>query len=128
MISVGTAAEMLGVHTDTLVRWDRSGVLPALKTRGGHRRYRIEDIQAVMNGDWRHMKKGILEVSTALLKQALSLPSTTDILGVWYDPRTDLVQLQVSDPSLVETPEGATLPKIMIRHELSLPEDNPSQR
>jgi excisionase family DNA binding protein len=42
-ISVGAAAEILGVSISTLRRWEKEGLLlPAYRTLGGHRRYDSE--------------------------------------------------------------------------------------
>jgi excisionase family DNA binding protein len=41
------AAELLGVNTNTLARWVRAGMLPAVTTPGGHRRYRRADVRAL---------------------------------------------------------------------------------
>lgn len=48
LIPAGKAASLLGVHPDTLRRWDADGTLTALRTPGGHRRYRMSDIEAFM--------------------------------------------------------------------------------
>jgi len=45
MVSIGKAADMLGLHIDTLREWDKEGKLTPVKTFGGHRRYKICDIQ-----------------------------------------------------------------------------------
>lgn len=46
LLTIGEAAEALGVTTTTLRNWDKSGVLhPDEKTRGGDRRYRIESLR-----------------------------------------------------------------------------------
>jgi len=45
LISVSKAAKLLGVHPDTLLKWDNSGKFIALRTAGGHRRYRISEIE-----------------------------------------------------------------------------------
>lgn len=45
LIGIKRASEMLGICTDTLRSWDKSGKLIAVKTMGGHRRYRLSDIQ-----------------------------------------------------------------------------------
>ena len=45
LIGIAKAAEFLGVGISTLRAWDDSGVLKAERTKGGHRRYRIEDIE-----------------------------------------------------------------------------------
>jgi len=45
LITVTKAAYQLGVTKKTLQEWDRSGKLIALRTAGGHRRYRQSDIE-----------------------------------------------------------------------------------
>jgi predicted site-specific integrase-resolvase len=46
LLSIGKTANILGVHIDTLREWDRDEKLVPVKTPGGHRRYRLEDIEA----------------------------------------------------------------------------------
>ena len=43
-VSIGKAAEMLGVATSTLRRWDQEGKLVAERTPGGRRRYLIGEV------------------------------------------------------------------------------------
>ena len=43
LISIGEAAEMLGVSISTLRRWDENGRFPAIESQGGHRRFQIQD-------------------------------------------------------------------------------------
>ena len=58
LISVSKAAKMLGVHPDTLLNWDNLGKFKALRTAGGHRRYRISDIKLFLeNSDDRAKDK-----------------------------------------------------------------------
>jgi putative resolvase len=45
LITPKKAAEMLGVSTTTLRNWETAGKLKAIKTIGGHRRYRLEDVK-----------------------------------------------------------------------------------
>ena len=45
LIGLTEAAELLGVGTSTLRSWDNNGKLEALRTAGGHRRYRLSDIE-----------------------------------------------------------------------------------
>ena len=45
LIGLSEAAELLGAGASTLRLWDASGKLPALRTVGGHRRYRLSDIE-----------------------------------------------------------------------------------
>lgn len=46
LLSIGKTAERLGVHVDTLREWDKEGKLVPVKTFGGHRRYRLDDLEA----------------------------------------------------------------------------------
>ena len=48
MVSISRAAKEIGVHPDTLVRWDEAGKLVAMKTIGGHRRYKLSEIKKLM--------------------------------------------------------------------------------
>jgi excisionase family DNA binding protein len=44
MLSIKEASEFLGVSTDTLRRWEKSGKLKSLRTTGGHRRYEQKEL------------------------------------------------------------------------------------
>ena len=46
-LTVSKAAEILGVHPDTLRRWSDDGKVPAWTTPSGHRRYRRSDLDAL---------------------------------------------------------------------------------
>jgi excisionase family DNA binding protein len=48
MLSLGKAAEMLGVHTMTLRRWSDSGQFPTYRTVGGHRRFALSDVRTYL--------------------------------------------------------------------------------
>lgn len=50
LITIAQAAKMLGVHKETLRRWDRKGILKAVKigTRKD-RRYRQSDLLKIIN-------------------------------------------------------------------------------
>ncbi len=54
LLKIKEVADMLGVHTATLRRWDTEGRLKAVRIgsrRGvGDRRYRLEDVQKLMKG------------------------------------------------------------------------------
>ena len=51
LLSITEVAEILGVNTKTLRRWDNSGKLKAIRTFGNHRRYKEEDINALLNNE-----------------------------------------------------------------------------
>lgn len=41
------AAAVLGVTSKTLARWAAAGKVPCITTLGGHRRFRVADIEVV---------------------------------------------------------------------------------
>ena len=45
LLSLKDAMSYLHVCKSTLHRWDREGKLVPLKTPGGHRRYKLSDLQ-----------------------------------------------------------------------------------
>ena len=51
LIDITTVAKMLGITTATLRNWDRKGQLKSLRTVGGHRRYRLSDIEKLQDGN-----------------------------------------------------------------------------
>lgn len=49
LISISKAANLLGVHVDTLRMWDKQGKLIPVKTLGKHRRYSLGDIEKIIH-------------------------------------------------------------------------------
>jgi excisionase family DNA binding protein len=47
-IPTGKACEILGVHPNTLRRWVKSGIIPAITTVGGERRFLVSDLKAYL--------------------------------------------------------------------------------
>ena len=45
LIGIKKAAQMLGVNPETLRNWDKNGQLKSVRTKGGHRRYKLSDIE-----------------------------------------------------------------------------------
>ena len=41
-------ARLFGTSPKTVVRWAKSGQLPAVRTLGGHRRFRRADVEAAL--------------------------------------------------------------------------------
>lgn len=44
-------AALFAVHPATVVRWADDGQLPCFRTPGGHRRFRREDVEALLGRD-----------------------------------------------------------------------------
>ena len=47
-VSTKRAMEMLGVGSTTVKRWADEGALPSSRTVGGHRRFRENDVQRLL--------------------------------------------------------------------------------
>jgi putative resolvase len=45
LVSIGRASDLLGVHVDTLRRWEALGKITPVHTKGGHRRYRLAELE-----------------------------------------------------------------------------------
>lgn len=45
LVNISQASDMLGVSTKIMRQWDNEGKIPAVRTAGNHRRYRISDIE-----------------------------------------------------------------------------------
>jgi len=50
LIKMKEASYLLGVSYDTLRNWDKNGKLCSIKTFGGHRRYKLTDVETLLNG------------------------------------------------------------------------------
>lgn len=44
-------AQLFRVDVKTVARWAMAGKLPSIRTIGGHRRYRISEIDAILEGE-----------------------------------------------------------------------------
>lgn len=50
LLSISEVAEKLGVHKETLRRWDNQGKLKAIRFgKRGHRRYKREEIEKILD-------------------------------------------------------------------------------
>jgi excisionase family DNA binding protein len=78
------AAMLLGVRTTTLARWARDGLLkPAVRTPGGHRRYRRGEVLAVRDANTVERRR-IEEDAARLYGQGWSIRRVAAEFGVSY--------------------------------------------
>lgn len=49
-VDTGRAALLLGVHPNTIRRWDKTGKLRSWRTPGGFRRFAMADLRALKAG------------------------------------------------------------------------------
>jgi excisionase family DNA binding protein len=52
LVGVRHAAELLGVHENTLRRWEQKGLIRAVKLPTGIRRFRREDVERLRDEMW----------------------------------------------------------------------------
>jgi putative resolvase len=62
-VSIGKAADLLGVHVDTLREWDNEGKLTPVKTLGNHRRYNLDEIEALCGNKPKKPKSEFIRVA-----------------------------------------------------------------
>jgi len=48
LLAPSEVAALFGVEPKTVARWSRAGKLVCIYTPGGHRRYRVEEIRAML--------------------------------------------------------------------------------
>jgi excisionase family DNA binding protein len=50
LLTPSEVASMFRVDPKTVTRWARAGKLSAIRTLGGHRRYRVSEVQLLLHG------------------------------------------------------------------------------
>jgi putative resolvase len=61
LLGVREAARRLGVHENTLRRWEQAGLIRAVKLPTGVRRFRVEDVE----GLYEEMHRGVDDAGDA---------------------------------------------------------------
>lgn len=51
LVSVATAARLLGVHAETVRRYEARGLIQAQRTPTNHRRFRVGDLRALITSE-----------------------------------------------------------------------------
>lgn len=51
LLRIGEAAHILGVHVETVRRWEEAGHITAVRTPTGQRRFRREDVEKLAAGE-----------------------------------------------------------------------------
>lgn len=50
VLRIGEAAQLIGVTTKTIRRWDKKGKISCFRTHGNHRRIRLIEVQRIVTG------------------------------------------------------------------------------
>lgn len=85
-VSLGEAAEIIGVHPATIRNWAERGELPFRRTPGGHRRFRRADLkQWLANHRLAHPAEAQVVVQSALGRTRLEIGDRRTLTGLdWY--------------------------------------------
>ena len=62
LLTLKETGKLLNVSKQTLQRWDNSGKLIAIRTEGGHRRYKLSDIEKIL-GRVENGSKNLFEIA-----------------------------------------------------------------
>ena len=65
-LSLGKAADLLGVHPSTVRSWSNQGFLPVHRTQGGHRRYLRSELDV-----WARSQRGEVDELSLVIQNAL---------------------------------------------------------
>ena len=73
IITSSETGKLLNVSKQTLQRWDNNGKLIAVRTEGGHRRYKLSDIEKILgeNNNLSDDKKEIIDKATEVFVEML---------------------------------------------------------
>jgi excisionase family DNA binding protein len=75
LLTPAEVAALLFVDPKTVTRWARAGKLDAIRTPGGHRRYRRTDVLAIMAGDYRTAAPAAVVIPAARTSSQVSVRS-----------------------------------------------------
>ena len=51
LLTPGEVAELFKVNPKTVTRWARAGKITAIRTIGGHRRFRADEVRSFLDGE-----------------------------------------------------------------------------
>ena len=74
LLTIGQAAELLGVHPLTIRNWSEKGTIRCLRTPGGHRRYRLQDLRRAIASPQHDpaTAAAIVELARSAVREALA--------------------------------------------------------
>src|SRR5580765_8927179 len=82
-VSLRRACEILGVDESTLRRWADTGRLRSYRTPGGHRRFSLVNLEAMVSGETRSRGSDEMErIATARIRRQLQRARQQD--QGWY--------------------------------------------
>jgi excisionase family DNA binding protein len=70
LLSIGDAADFLGVSVDTLRRWEKKGKIEAYRSPGGHRYFKKEDLSDLFGTKYERVSEGFSSRKEVITSQA----------------------------------------------------------
>lgn len=115
---ISVAAELAGMHAQTLRQYDRLGIVTPSRTRGGGRRYSAHDIEVLREVQRLSQEEG---VSLAGIARIMQLEAQVDVLqGRVRELQTQVQQLSGArvfaagpDGQVVALRPGERVPRVM---------------
>lgn len=84
LLGITKAAEILGVHPLTVRNWAEKGYLPFLRTPGGHRRFRRDDLEEFLRQMGQEAREpALVTVARQAVQQAIATRQTKAINPIW---------------------------------------------
>jgi excisionase family DNA binding protein len=96
-LSLSEVANLIGVHPSTVRSWSDQGHLPVHRTQGGHRRFRLSDVETWMKlhrADAGAPDEGSLVVQNALKSTRLQIGEGILESEQWYQKLDDEARAQ----------------------------------
>jgi excisionase family DNA binding protein len=86
-LSLGEASKLLGVHPATLRQWADQGKIPVFRTPGGHRRFAVADVRALLETETKSAARQDLQilVQSALGRTRLEVSGGRLKDEPWYE-------------------------------------------
>lgn len=98
---ISVAAEMAGMHPQTLRQYDRLGLVSPRRTGGGGRRYSLRDVESLREVQRLSQEEGVNLVG---IKRILELETEVDML------RAILADLAADEPGVPAVPDYRPVP------------------
>lgn len=112
LISVKKASELLNVHPDTLRRWEKLGFINASRSKGNHRRYDKDQIEAMivkpMSTDAVFCACCKKRINTMTIIEEIGLQRTVELRNKgWYVDDQFMIKPEDIERVALESPEFA---------------------
>lgn len=82
LLTLKETGKLLNVSKQTLQRWDNSGKLIAVRTEGGHRRYKLSDIEKIIeNAKMKCPDREIIQKILSIFVDCKDFKATDDCIN-----------------------------------------------